>query len=344
MSGEVAAPAAPVPSNGTAAPTKPAPGVTTPTPTPKNGEGAVATAPSAGEATQTPKPKNPWGDGSLKVPIKFKGKEEFAEVNSLDDFARLAQRAKLSDESSKRAAEAERKLQAIIDAAQKDKLAYLKAAGIDPEAFVLEQAQEMLKRQEMTAEQRQVAQAQAEAKAARDEAVRIKAEWEKLQQERALDAQWQEEGPQWEAALKTRNRIGDKAYIEIASKIADFLTSNGIEATPEQICAEADEQWNKQALGIVEASPQKALEALAPKLDPAAALQILGPRLTPELLWGALQSDEARRQIMSLGLAWHKGTKTPTPKPATTTSTQARNTKGQYRTESEWRAEREKQK
>jgi hypothetical protein len=341
VSGDTAAPqvATSNGTNGTSAPQKPAPGVVTPTPTPKNGEGAVAKGP--GIADTPPKPKNPWGDSSLKVPLKFKGKEEEVEFNSVDDLTRIAQKARLADSQGERANKAEAQLKAILEMGED---AFFKARGINPEEYVMKKAQEMLRLQEMSADQRAIETARQEAAAAKQQAASIQAEFQRLQQERAQEAQWQQEGPQWEAALKSRDRIGDKAYTELAANIAAFLVQNGIEATPEQICGEADEQWNKTAARYATGSPTRTFQAIAANLDPGEALKVLAPRLTPELLWGVLSDDAARRQVMAFGLAWHKGlkgTQTATQPPA---QPRNRDQSGKYLTESEWRAKRDSMK
>lgn len=256
--------------------------------------GKPAVTPQAGApATETPKPAaDPFKP--FKAKITFKGKEEEVDFTDPDTAARIAQRARLSDESSKRAKAAEERLEAILKAAAEDEDGFLKAVGIDPEKSFDRRAQERLRRLEMSEEARGKEDADRRAKTAEAKAAQLHRQLQGHIQKMERDAKWAAAEPHFREGLKKRERLGDAAYLELVGTIGDEWTAQGFEATPEQILMEADERDAAMTGGYLK------------KKGAAGILKAMGAELTPELLWNAIGDDAGRRALMALGLAWHK--------------------------------------
>jgi hypothetical protein len=280
-------PATGAPTNGaTSKGTAPASGVSTPTPTPKGGEGAVANMPAPGQQSETPaKPAfNP-----IRTKLKFgDGAEEEVEVGDEETLQRRLIAAKGFDKAQKQYLAEQKARQADAEK--------LKALGFDPnnpDAYFQKRLEEEARRHGMTEEQRAIDDAKREAATVKARALatqkQLQAQLAELQDQRA----WQELEPRLQSAMTQHGMIGDTHAMESIERVAQEFINAGLDVPPEQVVAEAAARDKERFSNRLVALPSEAI-------------------------WKQLP-EAKRKELMAIGVAeWKaaRGVQTSTPAPA----------------------------
>ena len=231
--------AADAPSNGSSAPTSAAPGVSTPTATPKSGEGAVVPSGEAGESNVTAPPKPAW---AYKGKLKLGETEEDVELDE-DTLKRRLVAAKAADKYSKEAKQLAREKAEREARKQRGEILEDDAAK---EAWFQKRLQEEARRLEMPEAERQKEDAERRIAAIEARARAAEQRARQLEYAQAEEAEWKQLGPQLEAGMKAHGMIGDTFAMDSISQVAQEFLDAKLDVPVDVVLKEAAERDAKK--------------------------------------------------------------------------------------------------
>lgn len=259
------------------APSTPASGSTGSTPTPVNG---------ATSSTQTPAPETKAEQRRL-LQLKVDGRDEEYDIDKdLDSIRRFAQIGRAKELRFEDISKRDKELQELERLYKEDPYEALKRAGHDPDAIAQRRLEERIKNEQLTPEQREIAQLKQQLEQHKTEAQKFQQEREQEEQQRMQDYQAQRFD---QMMTKTLQESGLPKTPETIKRLAGtFLQhfKHGIELDPADAVAMVRESYQEEARALYAALDGEALygifgEDMATKLQQAHLARLTKAQLKP---------------------------------------------------------------